>query len=231
MTPLELSKSSRRAFERLAGDLTKIFGSRLASLAAFGQSASVAFTTSLDTADLEACAALVESWRRDGLAPPLVMTVDEFTRSLDTFPLEYSSMNDSHVVILGEDLFATATVNPDDLRRACEVQARGLLIHLRQGWLDAGGHEDDLDEMVAASAVPLRHLLSHVARLEGAPAASLADLTRFASERLGLPGDLVGAILALDAEPDSAHQVAQRLPDYIAAAERLWAFVDTWRAR
>jgi hypothetical protein len=231
MASLELSKSQRRAFDRLAADLARILGARLVALVAFGPAASVAFASTLAAEDLDACAALVEMWRRDGLAPPIVMTPDEFKRSLDTFPLEYAAMLNAHVVIAGDDPFAGASIKSEDVRRACEAQARGLLIHLRQGWLDAAGHTEHLAELLDASAAPLRRLLTNVAQLDGASVDGLDGLTTFAVERLGLRGDLVKSVLYLEAHPEGARQVVRRLPEYLAAAEQLWTFVDAWRAR
>lgn len=231
MASLELSKAQRRAFDRLAADLTRIFGARLVALVAFGPAASVAFASTLGAADLDACAAIVETWRRDGLAPPIVMTPDELRRSLDTFPLEYAAMLNAHVVIAGHDPFAGTAIKSEDIRRACEAQARGLLIHLRQGWLDAAGHAEHLEELVDASAAPLRRLLTHVAQLDGTRADGVESLTTFAVERLGLPGDLVKSVLSLEDHPEAARQVVRRLPEYLAAAEQLWTFVDAWRTR
>jgi hypothetical protein len=140
-------------------------------------------------------------------------------------------MLESHVVIVGSDPFVGATVKREDIRRACEVQARGLLIHLRQGWLEAAGHANHQAELVQHAAEPLRRLLSHVAQLEGARAETADDVTTFAIERLGLPADLLNAVLALETAPESARLVAKRLPELLSTAERLWLFVDTWRAR
>jgi len=231
MRPLELSKASRRAFDRLADDLRRIFGDRLVALVAHSPATSLAFVTTIGAEDLDACAVLVMPWHREGLEPPLILTPDEFRRSLDTFPLEYAAIVDEHVIIAGHDPFAGASIRDEDVRRACEVQARGLLIHLRQGWLDAAGHADDLALLIAHSASPLRHLLTHVAHLEGARAETNADVVAFASGRLGLPGDLITSVLSLETAPDDARQLVRRLPEYLAAAERLWAFVDSWRSR
>jgi hypothetical protein len=225
-----LSAAARSALERLAADLTRVLGDRFASLVAYGANTSAAFATTLTAEDLDALSVLVERWHRDGLATPLVMTEDELRRSLDTFPLEYQAMIDHHVVIAGRDPFAGAAVSPEDLRRACEAHARGHLIHLRQGWLQAAGHDEHLAELVERSAAPLRALLASVARLDGSAADSSADLARFAEGRIGLPRDLVEAVLGLEARSDGGgHRVAQRMSEYLAAAERLWAFVDEWR--
>ena len=231
MRPLELSKASRQAFDRLAEDLRRIFAERLVALVAHGPATSLAFVTTIGPDDLDACAMLVMQWHREGLEPPLVLTPDEFRRSLDTFPLEYAAILDEHVIIMGRDPFVGATIQDEDVRRACEVQARGLLIHLRQGWLDAAGHADDLAALLAHSASPLRHLLTHVAHLEGVRAESDDEVVAFASGRVGLPGDLVKAVLRLETAPEDARPLVRRLPECLAAAEQLWTFVDTWRSR
>ena len=46
------------------------------------------------------------------------------------------------------------------------------------------------------------------------------------SERLGAT-----LILASETLPDAADALVPRLPEYLAAAERLWVFIDEWRAR
>jgi hypothetical protein len=190
----------------------------------------VAFTSSLHPADLEACAVLAETWHRQGLATPLLLTPDEFRRSIDCFPLEYQAILDAHVVIAGRPPFDGVRANPDDLRAACESQAKGHLIHLRQAWLEAHGHRAQLATKLVASAAPLRALLMHVAHLSGASPQTDADLATFAATPAGMPRDLVEKILALEATPASASALVGRIGEYVAAAEQLWAFVDTWHA-
>ena len=68
----------------------------------YGPRPSVGVRDDASTADdLDACATLVERVAPRRLAPPLVMTPDEFRRSLDAFPLEYQAILDRHVVIAG----------------------------------------------------------------------------------------------------------------------------------
>ncbi len=109
-------------------------------MVATGRTTSVAFVTELAAGDLDAAGALVETWRHDDLSVPLVVTPDEFRRSLDVFPLEYQAILDHHVVIAGTPPFDGVRIDRAALRRACEVQARGHLVHLRQGWIQAAGH-------------------------------------------------------------------------------------------
>ena len=158
MGELVLSTASRRAFERLARDSRRIFGERFLSLLAYGPRHSLLFVAGIEAADLDALASLSETWKHDGLGIPLLMTPDEFRRSLDAFPLEYQAIVDRHIRIDGEDLVARVEVSRDDLRRACEVQAKAHLIHLRQGWMEAGGHAEEQAELLERSAIPLRAL-------------------------------------------------------------------------
>jgi hypothetical protein len=227
---LTLSASERRAFDRLAADLVRVLGPRFQALIATGPASSAAFASSVTAADLEALAALAGTWRHDGLDIPLLLTPDEFTRSLDVFPLEYQTIIDRHVVITGHPPFDHARVDPDDLRRACEVQAKGHLIHLRQGWIAAAGHDEELAALVVHSAPALAALLASVARLD-AHAAAEPNAARAGARLAGLPDALIGRVLALIREPDGAPAVVADLPAYLQATETLWTFVDTWHAR
>jgi hypothetical protein len=134
-------------------------------------------------------------------------------------------------VIDGVPPFDGVRINPDDLRRACEVQARGHLIHLRQGWIDAHGSERRLEALLVRSAAPLRLVLSNLAQLQGEDHADDAALAAFAGRAAGMSADLVRGVLALDAVASAPRSLVPRLPDYLNDAERLWAFVDGWRTR
>jgi hypothetical protein len=226
-----LSPTRQARFRRLATDLRRVFGDRFVALVAYGGHTAAAFATRIDPADLDAMATLTGAWHHDGLATPLVMTPDEFRRSLDAFPLEYQAILDHHILIDGENPFDGAAVAPADLRRACEVQAKSHLVHLRQGWLEAHGHAEELTHLAGHSAMPFRTLLSHVARLSGEPHQTADDLVVFAGRVTGMPADLARDLFTVDEHPEAAHRVSHRMADYLAAAERLWAFVDAWGAR
>jgi hypothetical protein len=228
--PLTLSAASARAFNRLAADLARVFGARFVALVAYGPAASVGFAETITADDLEACGVLADTWHRDALTTPLVVTPDEFRRSLDAFPLEYQAILDRHLLIAGRDPFAGCRIDAGDLRRACETQARSHLIHLRQGWMEAGAHAHALTELVARSAAPLRALLTNVARLQGAAPASAEDLAAFAEREAGMSGEVVRAVLALEGgPPEHGPDAAPLLRAYLEATGRLWAYVDAWK--
>ncbi|MEO8483618.1 MAG: hypothetical protein ABI634_15495 [Acidobacteriota bacterium] len=226
---LTLAPGARHAFDRLAQDVVRVFGPRFVALVASGTHSSVAFTSEILPGDLEALGALRDTWRHDKLDTPLFLTPHEFRRSLDAFPLEYQAIVDRHAVIAGEPPFVDLVFDPQQVRRACEVQAKSHLIHLRQGWVEAAGHEAELITLIRRSAGPLRALLVNVGRL-GPAVSGDGDLATIGARIAGLDGTLVHEILAVETTPDSARHLVRRLPEYIAVTERLWAFVDGWAA-
>src|SRR5262245_38771188 len=191
--------------DTLAAQLTEIFGGRLKMMAAFGaRSSTCAIVDSLTTEDLDRCAALSPVWKRIGFDPPLFILRDELARALDAFPLEFNEIISTRRLISGTDLFAHVSVPAEDLRRACEVQARGHLVHLREGYIEAAGDRPAVARLVSASAVPFRALLLNVARLDGS---TVDELMR----RLDVT------------------YTTQGFPDALKAAERLVDYIDQWR--
>lgn len=226
---LTLLPGARRAFDRLATDCRRVFGDRFEALVAYDVDRAAIFATRVGAADLGALTALVEVWHKDGLRTPLVMTSDEFHRSLDAFPLEYQAIADRHVLIAGADPFAGVQVQPEDLRRACEVHAKAHLIHLRQGWLDTGGAGGAIAELIAESSTPWRVLIENVARLRGIDLDDRAALTAWTSSVTAMPRELCEALFDLERDAASGPALVGRLPEYVAGAERLWATIDSWR--
>src|SRR5205085_9713178 len=145
----------------------------------------LAIVDTLTTDDLRACAQRVPTWHDRGLATPLVLAAHEFARSLDAFPLEFGAMIADHVVVSGADPFVGLRVDPADLRRACELQARSHLLHLREGFPETRGRADALAVLVVRSAAPFASLLEAVARLQGAAAHDSAAVGRNAERTLG----------------------------------------------
>lgn len=211
------------ALTALAHDLTGIFGARLQSLVAHRRAdqadaeaaATLALVDDLSADDLRACAALVSTWHDAGLSTPLVLTVGEFGQSLDAFPFEFGAIIDDHRVVVGRDPFAGLRVEPADLRRACEVQARSHLLHLREGYIETGGRADAVIDLIVRSAQPLAALLRNLARLDGATPVD-GVLARVAGVREGtLSGDDARALI----------------PEYLRAVEHLTAEIDRWSHR
>jgi hypothetical protein len=211
------------AVRTLDRELRDIFGARLHSLVAYATAdapagsptPTLAVVGNLSAEDLRACAARVAGWHDASLATPLILEAQEFDRSLDAFPLEFGSILADHLLVSGQDPFAGLRVDPRDLRRACEVQARSHLLHLREGFMETRGRGDAIAELIVRSAAPLAALMKIVVRLDDATVID-GVLARVAGLR---PGTSL--------TPDEARHL---FPAYLEAVERLARQIDQWSA-
>jgi hypothetical protein len=204
------------AIRTLERDLRAIFGGRLQSLSTYADGAhTLAIVDTLSAEDLRACAARATTWHGAKLATPLLLAAHEFESALDAFPLEFGAIVSHHTVVAGQPPFANATVDPADLRRAVEVQARSQLLHLREGFVETRGRADALSLLLADSAPAFRALIASVRRLD-----SSFD-----------PGAAGKEIAALADAHDLASSEAERLfPPYLELLERLVRHIDSWKA-
>lgn len=216
-------------------DLQHIFGGRLHAFVAYGDpdatpASSLALVQSITAADLAACAARASAWHRAGCATPLLLTTDEFAGSLDAFPIEYGAILDMHRVLYGADPFAGLTIRDEDLRRAVEVQVKSLLVHLRENYIESRGRASDVTGLVVDSAPALAELLRRIARLDDVVCHTGAELANYAAGRPRLDPRVVSDVLALARNSSASGVDAVKLyPEYLAAVESLWRFVDRWR--
>jgi hypothetical protein len=235
----------------LERELRGVFGTRLRTLVAYGLAAhrhpssdshdhhqhgprhttrTMAIVESLTEQDLRGCASRVSVWHDAGLATPLIVPVHEFERSLDVFPLEFAEIRGDHVLVAGTNPFATADVDAGDLRRACEVQVRSHLLHLREGFVEAAGNNNALAVLIVDSAKPLAALLIGLARLEGSGSADAAAAGRRAERALAITPGAIADVLALTHVQEISAAEAERIfPTYLAAMERLVEYVDRWQ--
>ncbi len=190
--------------DTLAADLAQIFGQRMRMLALFGNDThTCAVVDSLTLDDLDRCAALDARWKQLRLDTPLFLLEPDLPRALDAFPLELSEIIATRRIVAGTDVFAGLSIAPADLRRACEVQARAHVLHLREGYIEAGGDTRAVEALVAAAALPFRGLLVNAARLDDSTPQALVT-------RLGI------------SDFESGFAAAMR------AAERMVEHVDQW---
>ena len=154
--------------------------------------------------DLDRCAAHAAQWAKAGVDAPLIFIEGELRRALDAFPLEFSEIVTTRRVVAGPDLFAEVVVPKQELRRACEVQARGHVVHLREGYIETGGDHKSVAKLVGAAIPSFRALVKNVARLEGISPKALVtqlDLDNF----------------------------EKGFREALRAAERIVEYVDTWK--
>ena len=244
-----LPAETARTLARLQSDLQEIFGTRFESLVLYGTHVhatagapprapvhTLALVASLTYADLTACASRMRDWAGAGLAAPLLLRADEFAASLDAFPLEYGAIIAHHQVLHGSDPFAGISVDPEDVRRACEVQAKSHLLHLREGFLETGGRGEAVARLIQGSIGSFTTLLINLATLDGDGDGSVATspdaLARYAESYVKISGALITRLLGLASSPaPSADEAIQLYPPYLDASDTLARFVDRWKER
>jgi len=201
-------------------DLREMFGERLRSVVAYAVTdrapgtpqPMLVIVEALTPADLRDCAARVVRWQESGIATPLFLETAEFPRSLDVFPFEFGAIIADHVIVSGENPFGGLQIDQEDLRRACEVQARSHLLHLREGYIETQGRSDALAALITRSSGPLSALLRSVGRLKG---------TQFAD-------GVLGEIAILNNKELSSDAARRLFPEYLSAVEHLTNEIDRW---
>ncbi len=211
------------ALKAVSADLQRICGSRLQSLVTYGDADdpdgvhTLALVERVDFQDLTACAPRTPDWRRAGAAVPVLLSREEFLRTLDVFPVEYGGIIANHQLLSGENILGGLQVSETDLRRGCELQTKSHLIHLREGYVETGGAPALVSRLIAASAPALSSLLANLRQLDSG-----------AAGRAGLTDALVREIASADA--NHIADPSPLLARYLTAVERLWQEVDRWKA-
>ena len=240
MESSSLSPAVHDALAILARDLREVFGTRLQTLVAYGLNReprdhdgihTLALVDRITFEDLAACAPASDRWERRGLAVPLLISRDEFLRTLDVFPLEYDAIITDHVIVEGPDVFAAVSVDELDLRRAIELQAKSHLIHLREAFVESGRDSARVARLITASARAFRVLLANIARLNGRPAHSDEEIARASAELVGLDATMLREVFAASVAATAAVDPSALLSRYIAGTELIWRYVDSWRQR
>jgi hypothetical protein len=99
---------------------------------------SVLLLATVDAAALRFIRAAWKPLARKGLQPPVVLTPQTLLDSLDVFPVEFLSLRETGVVVVGEYILEELTIAVPDLRLQCERELRGLALHTRLAAIRSG---------------------------------------------------------------------------------------------
>ena len=226
--------------DQLTDRLRSAFGDGLAAVVLYGSQAApgatlhgsdfnvLVLTTRLGAADLAAAAPAVRAWREAGHPPPMTMTVDEWRRSVDVFPIDVADILARHRVLAGVLPSLEHEVRPTDLRHQLEFEARGKVLQLRAGAMATAGNADEQTALLARSVSSFVTMARAVLRLAGEePPAAASDVVQAAARVTGFPAAPVVAALAAKRGEKPADAGAA-LAAYVEAAEQLAAWLDRW---
>jgi len=228
--------------DELVTQLRAAYGARLSSVVLYGSGAGgehipnrsdynvLVLLESLDNAQsFVAASAVARAWRESGNPPPMTMTLEEWRRSADIFPMEYADILERNRVLHGEPPFAGISVAPADLRLQLEQQVMGKLLQLRQGALLAGTDGKRQAELVAASLSTMMVLFRAVLRLHDEPPTgdSTTTATRVGALAGFDPAPFIRAVRHVHgAEKLTSTEAGQVLSGYLGAIERLNRYLD-----
>ena len=144
----------------------------------------------LGAEQLRKAAAVAQAWADAGNPPPLTMTLEEWRRSADIFPMEYADVLERHRALHGQPPFEGMSVGRRDLRHQLEHEAMGKLLRFRQGIMAAGGDPKRQIALLQDSLSAMMILFRAVERLKGArPTTDYEELSRKAGEDIGFDAE------------------------------------------
>ena len=150
-------------FVPLTEDYRKVFGKELVSLILYGSAAVSSYVkgksdinllvvlTQEGISRLEDSFSTVKHWKKCNVAVPLVVTKQFIESSLDSYPIEFLNMKNSHILIYGENVLDQLNFKPEDLRLQIERELKGKLILLRHSYLETAGDTRQLKQLISRS--------------------------------------------------------------------------------
>ena len=229
--------------EELVTQLRSAYGAQLTSVVLYGSGATgehvakksdynvLVLLARMESGALAAASAVARAWNEAGNPPPMTLTEEEWLRSSDVFPMEYSDILAQNRVLYGSPPFDGIRISRENLRLQLEQQVMGKLLQLRQGALLAGTDGSRQAGLIAASIGTIMVLFRAVLRLssETVPAES------------GLVAERVAALAGFNAKPFvralrhkrgeeklATAEAGGVLSQYLSGVERLDAYLDTF---
>jgi hypothetical protein len=168
-------------------------------------------------------------WRARRIAVPIFMRPEMVRTALDSYPLEFLTMQGSYRVLKGEDPLAGLDFRHDDVRLQCERELRGNLLHLRAGAVSCAGKRDQMADLIRASLPAMTAIFQGLLFLAGRRHALWGgDLLNACQDVFGLDLPLFQDLLGvrLSKRPPAKEVLKDFLARYLREVERLVDMVD-----
>jgi hypothetical protein len=141
----------------------------------------------LDSGTLLALAKSFSEPKKGPRFDPLFLAEPQIEKSLDSFPIEWSDIQERHLLLEGEHVLGAYAVPNTHLRLQCEHELRSKQIRLRQTFLARHAHPKDLEQTLGASASGFATLFRTLLRLKGeTPPASSSHVVERVADLFGL---------------------------------------------
>ena len=229
--------------DELVTQLRSAYGAQLSAVVLYGSAATgehvakksdynvLVLLARIESVALSAASAVARAWNEAGNPPPMTMTEDEWRRSSDIFPMEYSDILARNRVLYGTPPFDGIRITRENLRLQLEQQVMGKLLQLRQGALLAGTDGSRQATLLGASVGTILVLFRAVLRLAGetVPADTGPVVQRVAALAGFNPAPFNRALRHKRGDEKLASAEAGGvLSQYLSGVERLDAYLDTF---
>jgi hypothetical protein len=166
-------------FTAITEDFRKVFKDDLVSIILYGSGAGDDYipgksdlnflvTVTEEAIDhLDQAIETVSRWRKKDVATPLFMTKSYIESSLDSFPIEFLNIKNKYILVYGEDVLRDITFDANHVRLQCEREIKGKLILLREGFLETGGKQKRIQELIKASITAFISVFNGLLYLKG----------------------------------------------------------------
>lgn len=167
--------------ERFAREIEAAFGDEFVAALLYGSAARGDYRPGISNVNVlvivrdlgidgvRRAAPAVKAWTAAGNPPPLMMSETEWRDSADVFPIEYSDIRESRVVLAGRDPVDGPRIHAEHLRLRLEHEMRSAKIQLREGYLAFGDSPDELGALLVRTVPTVLTLFRAALRLARAP--------------------------------------------------------------
>jgi predicted nucleotidyltransferase len=239
----KIPHSPEEIFDEFVADVKGAFGKELISIILYGSGAKGEYVRKKSDINfliilseegilnLSKAFGLVKKWRKRNVSAPLFMTESYLESSLDSFPIEFLSMQQHHKVVFGKDVLANLQISNDHLRLQFEEQIKGKLLHLRNEFLAAAGDKRLLRRLISATVPTFASLFNALLTLKDIePPKEKTAVLQKAAEAFDLKQDVFKQVIAIreNSVKLSGDELVALTEKYIAEIRKLAFMVDKW---
>jgi len=229
------------ALSRLQEELRAAAGANLAALVVYGGLARgrfrpgrsdvnvVVVLRDASAVSLAAIAPALQAAWRTAAVEPMILTPAEIGPAVDVFPTKFLDIKRHHLVLVGDDPFASLDASPEHVRLRVKQELHNLLMRLRRRYLAAAGDRAELMLAVADVTRPLALVLADLLRLTGKeePADDRsAGIFEAAAAAFGLECAVLARLAALRQDPGRSEDLDGLSGGVLKAIATAAEFVD-----
>lgn len=226
---------------KLVERLTSAFGERLISVILYGSATMgdwheqssdlnvLCVLSRISVHELAQAEPIFRWWREQGNPPPLLLTEEEVSTSLDCFPMEFHDLGEHRRVLHGADVIQGLNIDKRFYRAQVEHELRAKQIRLRQKAAEALANRERLLRLLTDSISTFCVLGRHALVLSGhEPRWKKSEVVDALGDAMGARLSAAHEILAIRAAEKRASQTDGRemLQRYLSEMDAVVRFVD-----